>query len=131
MEKEQRRAENLTAFDRAVISELLEMHWSVIENKKSDAVTLKDKAKAWQQLAEQFNAASMSKRMPQQLKQVLLQYTHTPVDGTSMNEECTKPTLIVDYNKYMNGVYRCDKLLTYYALNRRSTKWWKKVFLDC
>jgi len=47
------------------------------------------------------------------------------------NQPVTKPTLIVDYNKYMNGVDRCDQLLTYYALNRRSTKWWKKVFLDC
>ena len=46
----------------------------------------------------------------------------------SENQPVSKPMLIVDYNRYMNGVDRCDQLLTYYALNRRSTKWWKKVF---
>jgi len=71
MEKEQRRAENLTAQDRAFITELVEKHWGVIESKKSDTVTLKEKSKAWEILAEEFNAVSTAKRTAQQLKQVL------------------------------------------------------------
>jgi len=39
-----------------------------------------------------------------------------------------KPHLILDYNSYMNGVDRNDQLLTYYSMNRKSVKWWKKVF---
>ena len=28
----------------------------------------------------------------------------------------------------MNGVDHNDQLLSYYALNRKSSKWWKKVY---
>ena len=44
------------------------------------------------------------------------------------SEQITKPKLIVDYNENMNGVDRCDQLLVYYALNRKTTKWWKCLF---
>ena len=39
------------------------------------------------------------------------------------------PTAIVDYNKWMGGVDLADQLLSYYSMtNRRTLKWWKKVF---
>ena len=44
------------------------------------------------------------------------------------DEPIYKPKLICDYNKYMNGVDKCDQFLSYYALSRKSKKWWKKVF---
>jgi len=38
------------------------------------------------------------------------------------SEQNTKPRLIiVDYNKSMSGVDRCDQLLVYYAMNHRTT----------
>lgn len=42
----------------------------------------------------------------------------------------TKPNIICDYNIYMGGVDKCDQFLSYYSLcSRKSSKWWKKVFL--
>ena len=39
-----------------------------------------------------------------------------------------KPEIISTYNSFMNGVDRNDQLLSYYALNRKSLKWSKKVY---
>ena len=39
-----------------------------------------------------------------------------------------KPRIISEYNKYMNGVDKCDQYLSSYSLCRKSMKWWKKVF---
>ena len=47
-------------------------------------------------------------------------------DGTSTNVPC--PPLLPDYQQYMQGVDRGDKLIGYYNIGRRSKKWWKKVF---
>ena len=43
-------------------------------------------------------------------------------------EPINKPKLIADYNTNMSGVDLCDQLLVYYALNRKTTKWWKRLF---
>lgn len=43
-------------------------------------------------------------------------------------EPIVKPSMIVDYNMYMNGVDKCDQLLVSYALCRKSTKWWVRLF---
>lgn len=40
----------------------------------------------------------------------------------------TKPKIICEYNKYMNGVDKCDQYLNYYTIGRKARKWWKKVF---
>lgn len=47
-------------------------------------------------------------------------------DGTSKELEC--PEAIIFYNKHMGGVDHADQMSTLYELDRRSTKWWKKVF---
>ena len=39
-----------------------------------------------------------------------------------------KPVIINEYNKFMGGVDQCDQLLSSYSLNRKSVKWWKKLF---
>lgn len=39
-----------------------------------------------------------------------------------------KPDIILEYNKYMNGVDKCDQYLNYYSVGRKSKKWWKKLF---
>lgn len=39
-----------------------------------------------------------------------------------------KPVAVVDYNKNKVGVDRGDQLLSYYPFQRKSLKWWKKVF---
>jgi len=39
------------------------------------------------------------------------------------------PTCVVDYNSFMGGVDLTDQYLSYYTLtNRKTVKWWKKVF---
>lgn len=38
------------------------------------------------------------------------------------------PKSIVDYNQHMGGVDLSDQMSQLYDINRKSTKWWKKVF---
>jgi len=60
------RAGNLTAADRAVIIELAEKYWAIVENKKSDEVSVKQKTAAWQEITAEFNAQTSIKRSAQQ-----------------------------------------------------------------
>ena len=40
-----------------------------------------------------------------------------------------KPSMVTTYNNYMNGCDRADQAIGYYGIhNRKSRKWWKKVF---
>ena len=79
------RAGNLTATDRVVLVDLVQKHWATVESKRTDAVTVKEKMRAWQQIATEFNAMSAAKRSAQQVKQVM-----------------------VDSNRY-NGLLKCMK----------------------
>lgn len=47
-------------------------------------------------------------------------------DGEKLAVEC--PEIISFYNKYMGGVDLTDHLAGLYEFDRKSTKWWKKVF---
>ncbi|XP_033729312.1 piggyBac transposable element-derived protein 4-like [Pecten maximus] len=42
--------------------------------------------------------------------------------------EIRKPDCILSYNKYMGAVDRCDQMVAYGSFERRTLKWWKKVF---
>ena len=48
--------------------------------------------------------------------------------GARGNHQKVKPGSIVDYNKFKCGVDRHDQMLSYHAFQRRSIKWWKKLF---
>ena len=37
-------------------------------------------------------------------------------------------TAVADYNKNMGGVDKADMLRTLYAVNRKSVKWWHRIF---
>ena len=39
-----------------------------------------------------------------------------------------KPVMICAYNSYMGVVDKCDQFLSYCSVDRKSMKWWKKVF---
>ena len=39
-----------------------------------------------------------------------------------------KPKVIIDYNKYMGGVDRSDQLMQYHSFERKTSKYYKKVF---
>jgi len=65
------RAGNLTAAERLLIVDLVQKYWAVVENKKSDAVTVKEKARMWQLITAEFNAVSATNRSTQQVKQVM------------------------------------------------------------
>ena len=64
------RAANLRQEDRAIIVELVLKHQTIIENKKTDAVTNKQKESTWKLIEAEYNAISNVKRNFSQLKQV-------------------------------------------------------------
>ena len=39
-----------------------------------------------------------------------------------------KPAAVLDYNKYKTGVDRSDQMMSYYSCERKTIKWWKKLF---
>ncbi len=47
-------------------------------------------------------------------------------DGTKKKVSCPSP--FVFYNEYMGGVDRSDQTCSDYSFERKSNKWWKKVF---
>ena len=44
------------------------------------------------------------------------------------SEDISKPDMIIAYNNSMVAVDRCDQLMSYYSLDRKSRKWWVRVF---
>jgi len=40
-----------------------------------------------------------------------------------------KPTTVLDYRKYKIGVNSSDQMMSYYLLERKMMKWWKKLFV--
>ena len=38
------------------------------------------------------------------------------------------PEMVHDYNAHMLGVDRMDQTMAYYSFQRKSIKWWRKVF---
>ena len=39
-----------------------------------------------------------------------------------------KPIAVIEYNKYMSGVDMIGQMIQYYKFNRRTVKWWRKLF---
>jgi len=68
------RSANLTAVEKEFLVELVLKYRSVLENKKSDAVTAKDKEAAWKLVEQEYNASTIQSgpRSVSQLKQVSL-----------------------------------------------------------
>jgi hypothetical protein len=50
----------------------------------------------------------------------------TQKDGTKL--KVSAPMSVVDYNKYMGGVDQADRLRAVYGVDRRSKKWWHRLF---
>jgi hypothetical protein len=40
------------------------------------------------------------------------------------------PEMVHEYNQHMMGVDRMDQMMAYYAFQRKSIKWWRKVFFS-
>ena len=43
-------------------------------------------------------------------------------------EEIRKPTVVMQYNKFMGGVDQADQMLSYYGFTHRTAKWWRRTF---
>lgn len=43
--------------------------------------------------------------------------------------EIQKPQAILEYNKYMSGIDHQDQLLSYYPCERKTIRWYKKLFI--
>ena len=39
-----------------------------------------------------------------------------------------KPDAVLDHNKYKTGVDRSGQMLSYYSFERKTVKWWMKLF---
>lgn len=50
----------------------------------------------------------------------------TQKDGSKKSFDC--PEAIIFYNKFMGGVDKSDQYSTYYQVDRKSNKWWKRMF---
>jgi hypothetical protein len=50
----------------------------------------------------------------------------TQKDGTKKTFPC--PIAIKEYNSYMGGVDKADMLCGIYSVNRKSKKWWHRIF---
>ncbi|GLV38540.1 hypothetical protein CBL_05104 [Carabus blaptoides fortunei] len=50
----------------------------------------------------------------------------TQKDGTRHEVAC--PIVVKDYNVFMGGVDKADQLRTTYGMNRKSRKWWHRLF---
>lgn len=48
--------------------------------------------------------------------------------GNGEKETVTKPTIVTDYNRHMGGVDLADQCMVYYAVGRKSMKWYKRIF---
>ena len=46
-----------------------------------------------------------------------------------LNYEVNKPLSILKYNIFMKGVDHTDQLMTYYLFERKSLRWYKKIFV--
>ena len=46
----------------------------------------------------------------------------------SYNPTTRKPSAVHLYNNNMNGVDRADHIAVYYSFERKTRKWWRKVF---
>lgn len=44
-------------------------------------------------------------------------------------KELVKPLPIIKYNAYMKGVDRADQMLAYYPCERKTLRWYKKIFI--
>ncbi|KAJ8365839.1 hypothetical protein SKAU_G00146700 [Synaphobranchus kaupii] len=49
-------------------------------------------------------------------------------DGTWSGHAVPVPDAVLDYNKYMGGVDLSDALIKYYNVNRKSMRWYMKLF---
>jgi hypothetical protein len=44
--------------------------------------------------------------------------------------ETLKPATVVDYNRHKAGVDKLDQMASYYPFDRKTVKWWKKLFFQ-
>lgn len=54
--------------------------------------------------------------------------SHVNVRTRQGRLEVMKPDVVLDYNINKTGVDHSDQLMSYYPFDRKSMKWWKKVF---
>ena len=69
-----KRGPNLTAREKNLIVDLAVKYKHVIENKKTDAMTVQQKEEGWRKLTDEFNASSSVKRSYTQIKQAYSNY---------------------------------------------------------
>lgn len=56
------------------------------------------------------------------------EFGNTRKNDRNTGQAIQKPVAILDYDKYMGAVDRCDQMISYPTFKRRTLKWWKKVF---
>ena len=74
-EMNKRKMSPLTNFEKEVLMELVKEYKNIIENKKTDSVSMKQKNETWNEISIKFcSAGNTNKRTGEQLKKMLEQY---------------------------------------------------------
>ena len=68
MGDKRKRSTNFSLAEKEILLELVQQQWSVIENKKTDAVSGKKKDFAWERIAANFNSQNETFRTLESLK---------------------------------------------------------------
>lgn len=78
-----------------------------------------------------FNGVHVGKwRDKRNVSYISTEYTNST--GIVKNKrviETAKPTVIIEYN-YISGVDRQDQMLLHYSYNRKTIRWYKKIFIQ-
>lgn len=70
MESGKKKSKNLKEKDKEIIINIILKYKNVIEDKKTDNISLKNKTETWRKITDKFNCESSSLRTTQQIKNV-------------------------------------------------------------
>jgi len=57
-------------------------------------------------------------------------FDNTEIHINRPSGEIDKPKAIDEYSKFMGGVDKLDQAISFYAREKRCSKWWKKIFFQ-
>lgn len=89
------------------------------------------KLKKGETVARYANGIMIGKwRDKREVLYISTEFENNMVDSENRRKEIkSKPWPLVNYNKYMSGVDRQDQMLSYYLSERKTLRWYKKLFI--
>lgn len=124
MEKRDR-SSNFTENDKELLLSIVPEYFSAIENKKTDGATVKEKNKAWEAVAEMFNAASTNDhRTWQQLKN-----SYNNIKRKLKKENADEKVITSGSLGYKNILVVFLEVFNFYILGGSvQNRWWYDIY---